>query len=565
MCQNPPDLPEKWKEKVNGRKIYFYNTSLGGLLHNTEKFLKKMKYVFETFDGRENACLLWRPHPLINATLTSMRPEAQIIYEQLKKYFIENNLGIYDDTSDIDKSIALSDVYIGDTKTSVTSLFGVAGKPTFFLNNNVNVLPTKNEQVNVFIRIFHPESKDWMITQGNRLYHAENHDYYYHHYCDLSEYATGNYYKYALEINGKVYVFPLYAQDILLIGDHKVEKRIQLKYFQNKQCLNLFSEVIHIGDYIFILPNHYPDIVCYNIKNDNINYLSGFKDFFILPDPYYIWRNSCAVWNENLLIASPNKRAVLIINTKTFEMQNIAIPSKQQSKGGFISIAQDGDAFWLLPYEGQAISRLDMQDGSVTEYNQLPQGFQCRSMPQGFVCNERPFSAAVCDENELFLFPYFGNMFVRLNKKTGQMQEWKTPFNINFKPKNPYFNYPFSTILTYLPDKKEIFFMDLSDRNIYNFDLESKIFNKIDIKFDIEELKLHANGFREISEWVPYGCSEGVLQTLPDLIEGNLPGKSFDKDTQLKAYEKINASMDGKSGERIYQFVKQKLEEKEKK
>ena len=563
MCKNPPKVPEKWQDKINGRKVYFYNTSLGGMLYDTEKFLQKVRYVFETFRGRQDACLLWRPHPLINATLNSMRREAQDAYNKLKEYFIEKNLGIYDDTPDIDKSIALSDVYIGDTATSVTSLFGVAGKPSFFLNNYINALPKESDMKRAFFRRFHMEGKDWIINQGNKLYHSPNHDYHYHYYCDLSKYSAGGYYGYALEIEGKVYVCPLYAQDILVISDNKIERRIQLKEVPNDNHLNLFSEAIHIDDYIFIVPNRYPYLVRYDIKNDKVEYLSGFNDFFIQPDPLDNSRRSYGIWNGHLLLASPNSRSVLVLNIKTLETQYITLPSKKPAKGGFISMVPDGEIFWLLPYEGKIITCLNMTDGTVTEYTGIPEGFQCRRIPQGFVCDERPFAGAVCDENELFLVPYWGNMFVKLNKKTGHMQEWKTPFEVSAKIKNGYFVYTKIGIIDYTPDKSKVFFWYLPDRQWYNFDLKTKTFVKINFIVDIEE-SMKANGFTMLSEWQPYGCYEGVFQTLKELLDGTLPGKKFDREIQLETYKKLNASMNGDSGEKIYQFAKQKLEEKRK-
>ena len=565
MCKNPPEVSENWKEKINDRKVYFYNTSLNGLLQNTEKFLLKMRYVFETFAGRDDACLLWRPHPLINATLGSMRQEAQTAYNHLKNYFIDNNIGIYDDTPDIDKSIAISDVYIGDIGTSVTSLFGVAGKPSFFLNNNINTLPTESDEKSAPInRIFHLEGKDWIIIQGNKLYHAPNHDHHYHYYCDLSDYNSGNYYKHVLEIDGKVFVFSVVAQNILVIGDHKVERKIPLKKIPNGTGLYLFSEVIHVENYIFIIPNRYPYLIRLDIHTEEIEYISGFDDFFIQPNPFEIYRNSYGIWNENLLLASPNTRAVLMVNIKTSKIQYITLPSKKPTKGGFMSMVPDGDTFWLLPYVGKSITRLNMSDGTITEYFGIPKNFQCRMIPQGIVCDERPFSSAVCDEDEVFLAPFWGNMFVRLDKKTGQMQEWKTPFEISFKIKNGYFVHSKIGIFRYSLDGNEIFFWNLSDRQCYKFDLKSKSFDRIDITFDVEELRKQSNGFKAPSEWYPYGCYEGVFQTLKNLLDDELPGKKFDRETQLKIYEKFNAAMEGNAGDNIYQFVKKKLEEKRK-
>ena len=75
LCQNPPEPPEEWKAKLKGRKVYFYNTSLNGFLDCVPVWLKKLEYVFSIFRNRRDVCLLWRPHPLLEATLKSMRAE----------------------------------------------------------------------------------------------------------------------------------------------------------------------------------------------------------------------------------------------------------------------------------------------------------------------------------------------------------------------------------------------------------------------------------------------------------------------------------------------------------
>ena len=145
LCQNPPEAPEEWKEKMRGKKVYFYNTSINGMLGNTKYFLKKMEYVFRCFEGREDACLLWRPHPLLESTFESLRKEYKPVYDTLKRYFLTKNIGIYDETPDITDTIALSDAYIGDAATSVTSLFGLAGKPLFILNNEIYNAPEEED------------------------------------------------------------------------------------------------------------------------------------------------------------------------------------------------------------------------------------------------------------------------------------------------------------------------------------------------------------------------------------------------------------------------------------
>ena len=187
-CQNPPKPPEGWQEKMEGKKVYFYNTSINGMLGDTEVFLKKMEYVFDIFRGREDACLLWRPHPLLESTFDSMRKIYKPAYDNLKRQFIEEELGILDLTPDIEDTIALCDAYIGDSGTSVTSLFGVAGKPVFILNNNIHTLPEKDDWRGE--RITCPYIDFWgkaryQVTKNNQLWFSEKDDFSYKFYMSV--------------------------------------------------------------------------------------------------------------------------------------------------------------------------------------------------------------------------------------------------------------------------------------------------------------------------------------------------------------------------------------------
>lgn len=128
------NVPEAWlriirKPDGSWKKIIFYNTSISALLQHTEKMLEKMKYVFELFkQNADEVALLWRPHPLIKATVESMRPQLWIEYDKIVRNYLTEGWGIYDDTPDIDRAIEISDAYYGDT-SSVVQLYQQTGKP----------------------------------------------------------------------------------------------------------------------------------------------------------------------------------------------------------------------------------------------------------------------------------------------------------------------------------------------------------------------------------------------------------------------------------------------------
>ena len=121
-----PKIPKEWMRiiwKADGsrKKIILYNTSITALLQHEEKMLEKMADVFQFFRGNQKeVALLWRPHPLIQATIESLRPQLWEAYQKLVEWYRSEGWGIYDDTADVDRAIAVSDAYYGDWSSLVT-------------------------------------------------------------------------------------------------------------------------------------------------------------------------------------------------------------------------------------------------------------------------------------------------------------------------------------------------------------------------------------------------------------------------------------------------------------
>lgn len=119
------DIPKEWMkiiQKPDGsrKKIVFYNTSVGALLSYGTDMLKKMLEVFQIFKAHKNeVALLWRPHPLLEATVRSMRPQLWEQYQKLREDYCRDDWGIYDDSADIDRAISLCDAYYGDASSVV--------------------------------------------------------------------------------------------------------------------------------------------------------------------------------------------------------------------------------------------------------------------------------------------------------------------------------------------------------------------------------------------------------------------------------------------------------------
>ncbi len=563
LCKNPPEPPAGWAEKIKGKKVYFYNTSLAGMLGHTDAFLKKMRYVFDIFKGREDVCLLWRPHPLLESTFESMRKGFKPQFDALKREFIRDGIGIYDDTPDMEQTIALSDVYIGDSGTSVTSLFGVAGKPLFIMNNLIHSLPEEGDwRGEVVNPAFDGLGNDrYQVTANNQLWFSENNinRYFYQFYMDLGcKYASGGYYMRAIEMENKIYVIPRNAQHLLVI-ENKVIRKIEFKA-QTSQ-MGAFYGCWYNEKYIFILPFRYPWLIRFNVKTEKIDYIDGVRQFNV-KDVGGEWRiGGTELYGDELVFASPVNSEFIFMNIDTLNMR--LLHSNSKSDLGTQGIMSVRDEFWLLPLNGMTVTRWNLKTGAVREYDNLPDKFRSIRWPQGYVCNERPFGTmTILNDEKVLMAPYWGNMYVALDQESGKMEEWKLPSHFADHGKNGYFfavcRGGFLNICSQ-KDKFDCRIWHFPERRLYDMNTDTKEYEEVKIEFDRDDLINHEPGFAEESEWMQYCLNENAFNSLKDLLDDTITGNRFDKEKQLRAFERININTDGTCGKSILNFIKPKL------
>ena len=134
-------IPDEWLKKMEGengkkKKVILYNTSVVVLLKEKEKALQKMKSVFELLKNQEDVVLLWRPHPFSKETCEAMRPDLMEEYYDIVETYKKEGWGIYDDTSDLHRAIAISDAYYGDP-SSLVELYRMTGKAIMIQDVNI--------------------------------------------------------------------------------------------------------------------------------------------------------------------------------------------------------------------------------------------------------------------------------------------------------------------------------------------------------------------------------------------------------------------------------------------
>lgn len=565
-CNNQPKVQAAWKEKATKadgtrKKVYFYNTSIGGMLGDTPTFLKKMKYVFDTFKGREDVCLLWRPHPLLESTFASMRREYKAEYDTLKKSFIEEKQGIYDDTPGIEDAIAFCDVYIGDEGTSVTSLFGVVGKPLFIFDNYINTLPQKDdwrgEVVNPVFDMFGDDR--FHLTANNKLWYSEKNDYHYKFYMDLAmDYAGGSYYMKAIQKKDKLYVIPRNAQHLLIIKDKKIIEKIEFKDKITQS--GAFYSYRYTDRYLFLIPFNYPYLIRYEFGTGELYYMSGVKDFAVRNTQSGMCAGGVAQYGNELVIASPVDHTFLFIEMDF--LQTRVISSHTKSNAGTQAIIPDGKTLWLLPLNGMTLSNWDPETGEIHEYDDRPEGFKAIKFPQETEVMERPFGNIAVerldDKERVVLSPSWGNMYAILDPVTGKMENWEVPVGSELRGKNGYYRTAGmgGFVLNYaLLGSKHRHIWYAPERKLYDINIETKECKEIPITFDYAQLEQNATGFAEQSEWIQYCCREDSFNSLKDLLDDTITGERFDKKRQLAAFARINAGTEGNCGQQVYDYL----------
>lgn len=559
-CNNPPEPPRTWVEKMKGKKIYFYNTSLGGMLADTEAFFKKMNYVFNSFKDRKDVCLLWRPHPLMLTTLESTRPDAAPFYERLRDYFIGHDIGIYDDTPMIETAIAWSDVYIGDTGTSVTSLFGIAGKPIFALDNQIHGLPGPNDWMGKAFPRFADDAGDWIITWNNCLFHSPKHDYHYEFYCRLDEDNDGVYYTRVIQSGDRIYVCPINVQNVLVIKDRQIIKKITLR---DEECQDwLFSTAYMIDDVIFLIPARYPSVVCIDTRDDSVIYLAELAKFTRVQFNGDWLVGGVCVFDNKLYMSAIDSAKQAIITPRPFSIETRDIDSDHL--GGFNMLVPDGDVIWMYSVHQQEIWKWKPADNSVKKYRGFPEGFTCHHPILHYKCELMPLGSTLCSSEYLYIAPFWGNRFLKLNKANGEISKWDVPFRASNETDNGYLYTALVGMFFHgrADSSRDFKFAYMPERKLYHVNPENNIWEEIPITFDKDSLRHLEVGYDRMSVWFLYGCMETAFNSLQDLLDGTIHGKPFNRERQLKEYSSIAANNDGTAGEKIYDFVMEQMKVK---
>ena len=394
------------------------------------------------------------------------------------------------------------------------------------------------------------------------MWYSEKNDYHYKFYMDLETgYSEGGYYRGALEINDRIYVLPGNAQHLLIIKDKKI-RRIDFKEPISQK--GAFFGYWYAEKYIFLFPFRYPYFIRFNIDTEELCYVDGINRFNV-RNVEGEWRaGGIGIYKTELVFASPVDNEFVFMDMNTFKARSLS--SNSGCNLGTQVILTEGDNLWLLPLNGMTLTCWNPKTGNIREYSNFPQGFKSIQWPLEYECGERPFSniafSGEGSRENIILSPCWGNMYLSLNRETGQMEEWKSPMKFKTCGRNGYFAAQGigRFVITYPQrGKADCRIWYAPERKLYEINIDTGEYKEVEIEFDYDDLLANEAGFMEESEWMQYCLDENAFNSLKNLLDGRITGNQFDRERQLKAFSKINVDTEGTCGMNVHNFVKGKI------
>ena len=376
------DIPHQWLEIVQKpdstyKKVIFYNTGIAAMLEQSEKMLDKIETVLKTFKSyTSEVALLWRPHPLLQATLKAMRPALVDRYESIVEKYKSEGWGIYDNTPNLDRSIAIADGYYGDY-SSVVQLFGKANKPSIIQN----ALFTSNDIFKRLRSIYFCDDGEslWFVAlHTDALFRYDKSSGKTELMCPLNSQTCYETYRWLCRVGKKIYMLPVFERCVAIYDIAKGElKKIELKSDFCKCDIKTavyFTQGMLIDKFLYMFPSDFGAVVVMDIETEAIEYYNDFASDILFKKKNKVseFRNFC--FKDNFVYMTSRIANTIVkfdLNSKKFWVFDV-----ERKKVGFNSLVFKDDLLYLgdqseviLWSENKGIiKKIEFENSSVYAY-----------------------------------------------------------------------------------------------------------------------------------------------------------------------------------------------------
>lgn len=397
-------FPANWKEIIRGKKVIFYNTGVTSILRGQEKRIEKMKWVFDVFKEHPKVVLWWRPHPLEISTIQSMIPELEEQYMEVRRRFKEENIGILDESADLNRAIAIADAYYG-AWSSIVELYKATKKPVLYEDNQIKnlrdalFLPvavcvkdqyiwffqlSSNKLIKVNKATFEVEDTISVSMERSFEYRACN-----YHIIDAGNKLlllmgkSKNIYEYEIETQSlKSYPLDIemrsFHSEVVIKKDEKLhlfpygdnriwkydcnsgiatkKKCMEHKVVKAARCHELIGNDVYMADsgnnriYKYNLVNHSCMEIQVGDKNSKYWGIKKAGEYFVLPHM--------------------NKKIITLWNEKTGEIAKLVDFPKQYgclTGSAYLNMFEKNGNMYIFPFYANMILKIDVQNRLITQ------------------------------------------------------------------------------------------------------------------------------------------------------------------------------------------------------
>ena len=350
-------IPIAWQKLImkqdgSKKKIVLYNTSVTTFLQVKEKELAKIQEVLNLFyENREEVTLLWRPHPLMKKTIATLHPELLEEYEVIVRAYCEAGWGIYDDTPDLDRAIALSDLYYGDY-SSLMALFRNAGKPVMIQSAESIEEISARKMVRFPDFVFYKDKMYFAAWNGNGIfsYHPETETLKFEKLLPYSV-SEKQQFGHSLLVGNKWYLSPIRRDCILEVDMDTWECK---EFYLDKSACGSLSgcqDIFADGDDLYFLPYFSKAICKLNTQTQEVTYFG--EGYEIIPEEKkkldtLIWGSGIKNGDE-IYLPVRGTNALVCFNVKSHKTELLEVGEENLN---FLGMTYDGENYWIFTING---------------------------------------------------------------------------------------------------------------------------------------------------------------------------------------------------------------------
>lgn len=561
MERKGTEIFDEWDNIVQGKPTVMLNTSINCFLSNGEKFIRKLWDIFRIFEEDKEVVLIWRPHPLIEATIKAMRWELSDAYQKLKNYFLSHQIGILDQTPDITKTVIYADAYIGESSSSVVSLFDIAGKPIYILDNYIYKDASIDEQktVRFFDTIY--ESEKWWITSVdyNGLFCVDNNNWEEIHFIGRIEGQNkwSNVYAMLENYNDNILLCPFDASESVFYD--KMKQKFVSTPVKDAESISAMK-MFRYKTSIFYVSSYKNLILEWQIETGKcIRYEGIYSELY----GRYHRKHSTYIWGavsdgKYIFITSIDSNKLLKFNMETKRGTIHKLGNKQER---FSGISCDSEYIYVAETQTGNIKCFDKQLAYVYTIR-MPEEFKIISnMDIVIVAHNK-----IVDMKEwIITIPFIGNSMVKINKRSKEtkvlMPEFWTEESI--MPNGSMSWKRNLATFAKVQNGKTLLVQRLADGALAELNVESETYKICYPKMSEESFQKFMegqDGFEKLGKDNNFACRENSLFPIKKFLIF-LVKEDYSKirERQMQSLCYMNANMDGSCGKKVHEFMMEQV------